>query len=113
MFSLILTKRIPRRTENFQDEVPDRIKSDRAGAIMELQQAISLKLNEDKIGKTFKVLIDRREEGYFVGRTQYDSPEVDNEVLVADNQQLSTGNFYQVRITGAGEFDLYGEAELA
>ncbi len=75
---------------------------------MEVQQAISLQLNEEKIGKVFKVLIDRREEGYFVGRTQYDSLEVDNEVLVADDQQLSIGHFYQVKITGAGEFDLYG-----
>ncbi len=97
---------------NFEDNVAEQLKSDRAGAIMELQQAISLKLNEEKIGHTFKVLIDRREEGYFVGRTQYDSPEVDNEVLIADKQQLSTGNFYQVKITAAGEFDLYGEADL-
>ena len=78
---------------------------------MELQQAISLQLNEEKIGKKFKVLIDRREEGYFVGRIQYDSPEVDNEVLVTDEQPLSIGHFYQVRITGAGEFDLYGVVE--
>ncbi len=93
---------------NFQDIIPEQVKSDRAGAIMELQQAISLQLNEEKIGKTFNVLIDRREEGYFVGRTQYDSPEVDNEVLVADNEPLSIGQFYQVKISGAGEFDLYG-----
>ncbi len=76
---------------------------------MALQQEISLGLNEQKIGKIFRVLIDRREEGYFVGRTQYDSPEVDNEVLIPDDQMLSTGEFYQVRITGAAEFDLYGE----
>ena len=99
--------------KNFQDDVPDQQKSDRAGAIMELQQAISLQLNEEKIGNTFKVLIDRREEAYYVGRTQYDSPEVDNEVLIEDNQKLSIGNFYQVKITGAGEFDLYGVLEEA
>ena len=99
--------------KNFQDDVPDQQKSDRAGAIMELQQAISLQLNEEKIGNTFKVLIDRREEGYFVGRTQYDSPEVDNEVLIEDNQKISIGNFYQVKITSAGEFDLYGVVEEA
>ena len=99
--------------KNFQDLIPDQVKSDRAGAIMELQQAISLQLNEEKIGKIYKVLIDRREEGYFVGRTQYDSPEVDNEVLVEDNQQLTIGQFYQVKITGAGEFDLYGVVEEA
>ena len=96
---------------NLQDTIPEQVKSDRAGAIMELQQAISLKLNEEKIGKTFKVLIDRREEGYFVGRTQYDSPEVDNEVLVADNEPLSIGHFYQIKISSAGEFDLYGTLE--
>ena len=99
--------------KNFQELIPDKVKSDRAGAIMELQQAISLQLNEEKIGKIYKVLIDRREEGYFVGRTQYDSPEVDNEVLVEDNQQLTIGQFYQVKIKGAGEFDLYGVVEQA
>jgi len=96
---------------NFQDLIPDKIKLDRAGSIMELQQEISLQLNEEKVGKTFKVLIDRREEGFFVGRTQYDSPEVDNEVLLEDKLQLSIGHFYQVKITGAGEFDLYGTLE--
>jgi len=94
--------------QNFNDEVPERLKSDRAGEIMELQQLISLQLNEEKIGHTYKVLIDRREESHFVGRTQYDSPEVDNEVLVEANQNLQIGNFYQIKITGAGEFDLYG-----
>jgi len=96
---------------NFKDQIPDKVKSERAGNIMEVQQSISLKLNEEKIGKVFKVLIDRREEGYFVGRTQYDSPEVDNEVLVTDDQPLSIGNFHQIKITGAGEFDLYGTLE--
>lgn len=95
--------------ENFQDNVPEKVKSSRAESIMALQQKISLGLNEEKIGRTFRVLIDRREEEYFVGRTQYDSPEVDNEVLIADNQEVSIGEFYQVRITGAEEFDLYGE----
>ena len=95
--------------KNFQDQVPEKVKSARAEAVMALQQEISLGLNEQKIGKIFKVLIDRREEGYFVGRTQYDSPEVDNEVLIPDNQILSTGEFYQVKITRAEEFDLFGE----
>ena len=97
----------------FRDLIPDRVKSDRAGAIMELQQEISLQINEEKVGKVFKVLIDRKEGGYFVGRTQYDSPEVDNEVLVEDNQQLTIGHFYQVKITAAGEFDLYGSSQQA
>jgi ribosomal protein S12 methylthiotransferase len=97
--------------KDFEDQIAGKVKSERAGTLMEVQQAISLQLNEEKIGKVFKVLIDRREEGYFVGRTQYDSPEVDNEVLVADEQPLSIGHFYQVKITGAGEFDLYGSLE--
>jgi ribosomal protein S12 methylthiotransferase len=97
--------------ENFQDHIPERVKSERAGSIMEVQQAISLNLNEARIGKVFKVLIDRREEGYFIGRTQYDSPEVDNEVLIEETHELTIGNFYQIKITGAGEFDLYGVVE--
>jgi ribosomal protein S12 methylthiotransferase len=96
-------------SKNFEDSIPEKVKSDRAEAIMALQQDISLGLNEQKIGKIFRVLVDRRDEGYFVGRTQYDSPEVDNEVLIPDDQILSIGEFYQVRITGAEEFDLYGE----
>jgi ribosomal protein S12 methylthiotransferase len=96
---------------NFKDLIPDRVKTERAGAIMELQQEISLQLNEERVGRVFKVLIDRREGDYFVGRTQYDSPEVDNEVLVTDNQQLTIGHFYNVKITAAGEFDLYGSLE--
>jgi ribosomal protein S12 methylthiotransferase len=96
---------------NFEDRISHKQKTGRAGSIMELQQAISLELNEEKIGKVYKVLIDRREDGYFVGRTQYDSPEVDNEVLVEAGQELSIGQFYQVKISAAGEFDLYGRVE--
>jgi ribosomal protein S12 methylthiotransferase len=92
-----------------KDQIPEKVKSARAEAIMELQQEISLDLNQKKIGQVFKVLIDRREDSYFVGRTQYDSPEVDNEVLIPADQNLSTGTFYHVRITGAEEFDLVGE----
>ena len=99
--------------ENYQDLIPEEVKTERAGSIMEMQQAISLELNEAKVGKVFRVLIDREEEGYFIGRTQYDSPEVDNEVLVQTHQDLRIGNFYQVRITGSGEFDLYGIVEKA
>jgi len=94
-----------------KDQIPDRVKSKRAGILMELQQSISLQLNEQKIGRILKILIDRREGEYFVGRSQYDSPEVDNEVLVKYNPALHPGRFYRVRITGAGEFDLYGEIE--
>lgn len=95
----------------FRDQVPGPVKATRASQIMERQQAISLELNEAKIGRTFKVLLDRREGEYYIGRTQYDSPEVDNEVLVEALQELATGRFYQVKITSAGEFDLYGTVE--
>jgi ribosomal protein S12 methylthiotransferase len=96
---------------NLKDQIPDRVKAKRAGTLMDLQQSISLQLNEQKVGRTLKVLIDRREGEYFVGRSQYDSPEVDNEVLVNYSPALHPGRFYQVRITAAGEFDLYGEIE--
>lgn len=94
-----------------QDSIPDQVKASRAEAIMTLQQEISQRLNEEKIGRSYKVLIDRRESDYYVGRTQYDSPEVDNEVLIPADQNLQTGEFYQVNITGAEEFDLYGRVE--
>lgn len=95
----------------FSDSIPEQVKARRAEEIMALQQEISQKLNEEKIGKTYKVLIDRREANYYVGRTQYDSPEVDNEVLIQADRELFTGEFYQVHITGAEEFDLYGRVE--
>lgn len=92
------------------DDVPADLKQERADAIMELQQGISLELNEARVGQTYKVLFDRKESGYFVGRTQYDSPEVDNEVLVpAASQYVRLGDFAQVRITDSTDFDLYGE----
>ncbi|MCP2042744.1 30S ribosomal protein S12 methylthiotransferase RimO [Pontibacter sp. HSC-36F09] len=97
-------------SHTLEDNVPDEVKQERADAIMELQQGISVELNEEKIGKTYKVLFDRKESGYFVGRTQYDSPEVDNEVLVpADNQYVRIGDFANVKITDSSDFDLYGE----
>jgi ribosomal protein S12 methylthiotransferase len=92
------------------DDVPQEIKEERAAAIMELQQGISNQINQQKVGKQFKVLFDRKENGFFVGRTEFDSPEVDNEVLVkADTNYASLGNFAQVKITSADDFDLYGE----
>ncbi|CAA9266140.1 MAG: Ribosomal protein S12p Asp88 (E. coli) methylthiotransferase [uncultured Adhaeribacter sp.] len=92
------------------DTVPDEIKQERADAIMELQQGISLEMNEARVGQTHKVLFDRKESGYYVGRTQYDSPEVDNEVLVpATSQYVRLGEFGNVQITESTDFDLYGE----
>ncbi|MDX5419787.1 MAG: 30S ribosomal protein S12 methylthiotransferase RimO [Hymenobacteraceae bacterium] len=100
-------------SHTLEDNVPDEVKQERADAIMELQQGISVELNEEKVGKTYKVLFDRKESGYFVGRTQYDSPEVDNEVLVpADSQYVRLGDFANVKITDASDFDLYGEVVL-
>ena len=91
-----------------EDDVPEEVKADRAGEIMAIQQEISFGLNQEKIGKTFKVLIDREEGGRFVGRTEHDSPEVDNEVVVR-GEGMEIGEFYSVTITDATEFDLFGE----
>src|SRR5690606_17557095 len=92
------------------DDVPDEVKQARVEELMEIQSQISWELNQKKIGKEFKVLIDRKEGNYFVGRTEFDSPDVDNEVLIpAENVYLSPGEFVQVVIERAEEFDLYGK----
>jgi len=93
-----------------EDDVPEEVKMQRANEIMEIQSQISWELNQEKIGKKFKVIIDRKEGNYFIGRTQYDSPDVDNEVLInAEKDYIRTGDFAMVKITGAEDFDLYGE----
>lgn len=93
-----------------EDDVPEETKMDRANEIMELQSQISWELNQQKIGKIFRVLIDRKEGGYYVGRTEFDSPDVDNEVLInGEEGYLRTGEFFEVKITDASDFDLYGE----
>lgn len=94
---------------SMKDDVPQSVKEERMEAIMELQQGISLELNQAKVGKIFKVLIDRKEGGQFVGRTEFDSPEVDNEVILSGKEYVRQGDFCQVRITAATEFDLAGE----
>lgn len=91
------------------DEVPADVKQQRADDLMELQQGISLELNQAKVGRTFKVLFDRKEGGYFIGRTEHDSPEVDNEVLVPAGQYVRLGDFANVKIHRVEEFDLYGD----
>lgn len=96
---------------SMSDDVPKEIKQDRAAAVMELQETISAEINEQKIGKKFKVLIDRMEGGKFIGRTEYDSPEVDNEVIIsAENNYLRMGDFAEIEIVDATAFDLIGEA---
>ncbi|UPS91731.1 30S ribosomal protein S12 methylthiotransferase RimO [Bizionia sp. M204] len=95
---------------NLVDDVPEDVKQERANEIMEIQSQISWELNQSKIGETFKVVIDRKEGEYFVGRTEYDSPDVDNEVLInASKTYLKTGEFATVTITEAADFDLYAE----
>jgi ribosomal protein S12 methylthiotransferase len=94
---------------NLEDNVPQEVKQERANEIMEIQSQISWELNQQKIGETFKVVIDRKEGNYFIGRTEFDSPDVDNEVLIdATEIYLKTGDFYEVKITEAADFDLYG-----
>jgi ribosomal protein S12 methylthiotransferase len=98
--------------EKYEDSIPLDVKKERAAELMELQQGISKVLNLNKINKSIKVLIDRKEGDYYIGRSESDSPEVDNEILVsAAFKKLHTGQFYKVKITGAEEFDLYGEVE--
>jgi len=93
---------------NLEDDVPEDVKQERANEIMELQSQISWELNQEKIGKEFKVVIDRKEGAYFVGRTEFDSPDVDNEVLIdAAKYYVKTGDFARVIITEAADFDLY------
>ena len=92
------------------DDVPQKIKNERLNEIMEIQSQISWELNQKKIGKKFKVLIDRKRGNYYVGRTQYDSPDVDNEVLIqTETNFLRVGEFVDVKIIEASDFDLYAE----
>ncbi len=94
----------------YADDVPEEVKQERVEAVMELQEGISMELNAKKVGTQQRVLIDRKEGGYFIGRTEYDSPEVDNEVLIdAQENYLRIGDFVDVNITGSEAFDLYGQ----
>ncbi len=97
---------------SLEDNVPDEVKQARANEIMELQAQISWELNQEKIGQTFKCIVDRKEGQYFVARTEFDSPDVDNEVLIdAATHYLKTGEFINAKINDATEFDLYGTPE--
>lgn len=93
---------------NLEDDVPAEVKEERVAEIMAVQQEISAEINESRVGQTLKVLFDRKEGGYFIGRTEFDSPEVDNEVLVEAKHYVRIGDFAEVNITSAAEFDLYG-----
>ena len=97
------------RAATLTDEIPKSVKDERAAELMELQQQISEELNLAKVGKTFKTIIEGKEGDYYVGRTEYDSPGIDNEVLIpVAEKSLKTGDFYNVRILKADAFDVYG-----
>lgn len=96
--------------EHYTDDVPAEVKQERLDRLMALQQEISAEIEAAKVGQVFKVIIDRKEGGFYIGRTEFCSPEVDPEVLIPENgRRLRTGTFYNVKITNAEEFDLYGE----
>ena len=92
-----------------EDEIPEEIKEQRMEEVMEIQQDISLEINRSKLGQTLKTIIDRKENDYYVGRTEFDSPEVDNEVIVRSKRELEPGKFYSVKMVDALEYDLIGE----
>lgn len=94
---------------HYEDDVPQEVKQKRLDRLMRVQQNISAELEAEKIGQTLKVIIDRKEGDYYIGRTEFCSPEVDPEVLIQTKEALNIGEFYQVKITDSEEFDLYGE----
>ena len=93
---------------NYTDDVPPSLKQERMNVLMDVQESIAVTINESKVGKTLKVIIDREDPDYYVGRTEFDSPEVDGEVLIEKQSPLRTGEFYEVKITSAMPFDLIG-----
>ena len=92
--------------DNYKDSISDKVKQERMDELMSLQERIALEKNEEKIGKIFNVILDNEEEDYYIGRTEFDSPEVDPEVLIAKTKKLNVGEFYDIQITGAQPFDL-------
>ena len=95
--------------QKYSDDIPEEVKQARADEIMAIQQGISERLNAAKVGQTLTVIVDREDDEFFVGRTEFDSPEVDGEVLIGKETPLKKGQFVQVEITSADEFDLYGK----
>ena len=98
--------------DHYQDNVPEEVKQQRMDDLMALQESISAAISQDKVGSLQKVIIDREDDAYYIGRTQFDSPEVDPEVLILKEDKLIIEEFYPVRITNAEPFDLYGKVEL-
>ena len=94
---------------DLEDSISEEEKAERAQSIMEVQQEISLEKNQEKVGQIFKVIIDKKEAGRYLGRTEFDSVEVDNEVVVHSSKKLAIGSFVQVKITKAYDYDLEGE----
>lgn len=95
--------------DNYEDNIPEEVKQERLDRLMLLQEGISATLGNEKVGNTYKIIIDRKEGDYYIGRTEHDSPEVDCEVLIHQNEgELQAGHFYTVKITAAEEYDLYG-----
>jgi len=97
--------------KNYKDDVEPDIKNRRLDELMVVQEQVAQEIGEKKLGQTLKVIIDREEPDYYIGRTEYDSPEVDPEVLVDKTQPLILGNFYQVKIMGSQVFDLFGNID--
>ena len=98
--------------QNLTDDIPQEVKQDRLQQLMEMQEGISLEIQEQKVGHTLRVMVDREEDDYYIGRTEWDSPEVDPEVLITKEKPLNVGEFAQVRITQALPFELMGVARL-
>lgn len=99
--------------QKYSDDIPEEVKQARADEIMAIQQGISERLNAAKVGQTLTVIVDREDDEFFVGRTEFDSPEVDGEVLIGKETPLKKGQFVQVEITSSDEFDLYGKVASA
>ena len=95
--------------EHYADDIPEEVKQRRLDALMRLQEKIAGEISESRIGKTLRTIIDREEDDYYIGRTEWDSPEVDCEVLISKQTPLTIGAFYNIKITGSENFDLYGE----
>lgn len=94
--------------DNYEDDIPEEVKQERMDILMSVQERVALESNENKIGKTFSVVIDKEDDEFYIGRTEFDSPEVDPEVLISKDKTLEKGKRYNVSITGAEPFDLYG-----